>query len=256
MSANMAAFQALLAEMRAAFLDELPERCAGLEAQILQLERSPGDRDVFNALYRGVHSLKGSGGTHGVTILTTLCHQLENLLSEADARQDFGKHFATAALAYIDLLRQVPAEASQAGPDYSAIEAQLEGLRQSTLMSRKAGLIVESSASQAELYRQALAGLPVQLSAVGDGLTALERLLHEPFDFVIVGRELKQLNGIALMAALRTSETRNQRIPLLLLTSRRDAIPDHVAATAVIARDRQLTVNLADAVRSLLGSGA
>jgi chemotaxis protein histidine kinase CheA len=97
MTANMDAFQALLASMREAFLDELPERCGHFDALILSLETSPDDREAFNELYRGVHSLKGSGGTHGLSIITTICHQLENLLSETEARQAFGTVFATRA---------------------------------------------------------------------------------------------------------------------------------------------------------------
>ncbi|MDP3420779.1 MAG: Hpt domain-containing protein [Thiobacillus sp.] len=254
MSTNMKAFQALLAGMREAFLDELPERCNGFETLILELERSTGDRETFNELYRGVHSLKGSGGTHGLSILTTLCHQLENLLSEADARQDFGSRFTTHALAYVDLLRQVRHQAHRDTPDYSGIEADLEALRLSSLQSRKAGLIAESSATLAGFYQQALATLPLQLTVVDNGLTALERLLHEPFDFVIVGRELKELNGIAMMAALRASQTRNQKIPALLVTSRRDAIPDHAGFNAVIARDQNQAGNLVAAVRAALAA--
>lgn len=245
-------FQALLANMREAFLDELPERCDHFETLILTLEKSAGDRETFNALYRGVHSLKGSGGTHGLGILTTLCHQLENQLSEAEVRNDFGKSFATRALAYVDLLRRVRRQPDQDDADYSAIEADLESLRQSGLQSRKACLIAESSATMAGFYQQALASLPLQMSVVDNGLIALERLLHEPFDLVIVGRELKELNGIALMAALRASQTRNQKIPALLVTSRRDAIPDHAGFNAVIARDQNQAGNLLAAARAAL----
>jgi len=76
MTTNMEAFQALLEGMRADFLAELPERCDSFDESILALEKSPDDREAFNELYRGVHSLKGSGGTHGLSIITTLCHQL------------------------------------------------------------------------------------------------------------------------------------------------------------------------------------
>lgn len=254
MSTNMAAFQALLASMRGAFLDELPERCDSLETLILCLEKAPDDRETFNALYRAVHSLKGSGGTHGLSIITTLCHQLENLLTETEVRRDFGKASATRALAYVDLLRRAATQAQQGHPDYSTIEADLDALRLSALQSRKSGLIAESSAAMAGLYQQALATLPLQLTVVDNGLAALERLLHEPFDFVIVGRELKELNGIALMAALRASQTRNQKIPALLLSSRRDAIPEHAGFNAVITRDQKQVDNLAAAVRAVIAA--
>lgn len=252
MNTNMDAFQALLAGMRQEFLGELPERCDRCDDLILTLEVAPNDREAFNELYRSVHSLKGSGGTHGLNIITTLCHQLENLISETDARRGFGEAFATRALAYVDLLRQVERVARQTSPDYSVIESELEVLRQLTLQRRKAGLIAESSTMMAGLYQKALEALPLQLTVVDNGLTALGRLLHEPFDFVIVGGELKELNGMALMAALRAAQARNHNIPAILVSSRRDPIPNHAGFSTTLSRDQDLAHNLVAAVRAAL----
>ncbi|MDP1929532.1 MAG: Hpt domain-containing protein [Thiobacillus sp.] len=252
MNTKMDAFQALLAGMRQEFLGELPERCDRIDDLILTLEVSANDREAFNELYRSVHSLKGSGGTHGLSIITTLCHQLENLISETDIQRGFGPAFATRALAYVDLLRQVETVARQASPDYSAIEAELEVLRQLTLQRRKAGLIAESSTMMTRLYLKALEALPLQLTVVDNGLTALDRLLHEPFDFVIVGGELKELNGLALMAALRTSQASNQNIPAILVSSRRDPVPNHAGFSATLSRDQKLARNLVTAVQAAL----
>ncbi len=254
MTTNMEAFQILLKEMRESFLSELSERCDSCDALILALEKTPDDREAFNELYRRVHSLKGSGGTHGLAIITTLCHQLENLLSETDARQGFGPAFATRALAYVDLLRQVGQAARDDNPDYSAIEAELEILRQLTLQRRKAGLIAESSLVMAGLYQKALENLPLQLTVVDDGLAALARLLQEPFDFVIVGGELKELNGMAVMAALRAARGRNQNIPAILVSSKRDAIPEYARFSAALSRDQKLAENLLSAVRVMLSA--
>ncbi len=252
MSSGTTAFQALLDNMRREFVDGLPERCDSLEEWILALEAAPDSRETFNELYRGVHSLKGAGGTHGLSIVTTLCHQLENALTEAESQQNFGSIFASGALAYVDLLRQIVVQARCDRPDYSGIEDALETLHRSGLQSRKAGLIAEPSSAMAGFYQQALTVLPVQLTVVDNGLTALERLLHESFDFVIVGRELKELNGIALIAALRASQGRNHRIPALLLTSRGNSLPDQAHFNAVIARDQKQAENLVAAVRQVL----
>jgi CheY-like chemotaxis protein len=248
----METFHELLAKMRNEFLGELPDRCDKIDDLILILEKFPGDRDAFNELYRAVHSLKGSGGTHGLSMITTICHQLENHLTETDAKEVFNAAFASRALAYVDLLRKVETLAQQQNPNYSVIEHDLEALRQSGLHSRKSGLIVESSPMMSKFYQQVLIGLPLQLTVVDNGMTALERLLHEPFDFVIVGRETKELNGIALMAAVRATQVRNHNIPAILISSKLDAIPGHAGFKAAILRDQNLAGSLLAAVNMML----
>jgi len=250
----MVVFQALLEGMRADFLAELSERCDSFEACVLALEKDPADREAFNALYRGGHSLKGAGGTHGLPVVTGICHQLENLLSEADADQSWAAVFADRALALVDLVRDVEPVSRQPTPDYSAIEARLDVQRRLTLRRRKAVMIAESSKMMAALYQNVLQALPMQFSVEDDGLIALERLLSEPFDLLITGRELKTLNGIALMTALRVSQGDNREIPALLITSNRDVVPAHAQVSAVIHREHDLSARLFSEVRAVLGT--
>lgn len=249
MTMNREMFEVLLAEMRSEFLNELPDRCDDFEELILELQKASDNRESFETLYRGVHSLKGSGGTHGLPLITTICHQLENLLSEGDAVKVFDRAFVDAALALVDLLRHVEGAARQNPPDFSIIEARLEEQRALNLQHRLPVLLVESSRVMAGLCQKALEDLNLQLSLVDDGLTALERLLNEHFLLVIVARELKALNGIPLLAALRTSQGRNQEIPALLLTSRTEKIPDFITSTTIVSRDRNLSRTLHEAVK-------
>jgi chemotaxis protein histidine kinase CheA len=245
-------YQYLLLQMRNEYLQQLPERCDLLDSLILTLEKMPDDRDAFNELFRGVHSLKGSGGTLGVGVVTTICHQFETLLSETDARRDFGENFATRALAYVDLLRRIVALAQQENQNYAPIESELEKLRLATLQNRKTGLIAESSSTMAGFYQHALQGLPLQLVVESNGLAALGRLLHESFDFVITGREIDGLSGVALMSALRANHARNKDVAAILVTSRNEKIPESAEFNAVITRDQHLAANLLAAVQKLL----
>lgn len=254
MIANLEAFQGLLAKMRDEFLAELSERCNRLDDLIMMLENAPDNRAAFDELYRSVHSLKGSGGTHGLSVITTLCHQLENHLTETDAKQGFGTAFASRALAYVDLLRRVEIIGQQNNPNYSPIEVEIEALRQSGLQSRKIGLIAESSPLMVQFYQQALKDFPLQLFPVDNGLSALERLLHEHYDFVIVGREMKELNGVAMVVALRSSQVLNQNIPAILVSSKLGSVPAYANFAATISRDQNLADNLSAAVRGVLAA--
>jgi chemotaxis protein histidine kinase CheA len=251
MTVSMDAFEALLATMRSDFLAEVPERCDALDASLLALEKFPQDKEIFMELFRQVHSLKGSGGTHGLPIMTMICHHFEDLLSEHDEQQNFDPKFVTTALSYIALLRKVQVVARHAGPDYTDIEAELEVLRKAMLKAHKACLIVETSASMRTLYQSILAEENVKITAVDNGLSALEFLLHEPFDFVIIGRELRDMDGAAVAATLRTTRGKNRDLPVILVTSNLAELPDLARLTVVLPRNNSLIESLATNVKRL-----
>lgn len=253
MSINIENFQYLLREMRMGFLDDFQGRCDGMEASILTLEKADDPRELFNELFREVHSLKGSGGTHGLGMITSVCHQLEDFLTDSALRNDFGEAFAARALQYVDLLRRIEPLARTDKPDYSGIEADLEKLRQKVTLSRKTGLVAESSPMMSRIYQGALSELPVQLTVVSNGLVALERLVRQPFDFVIIGRELTDLNGVSLASALRMSGSRNAHIPIVLVTSGKGDVADCARINAVLLKDQNLPETLAAEVGKVLG---
>jgi chemotaxis protein histidine kinase CheA len=248
----MDAFRRMLFGMRERFLDELPERCDTFDNLVLALEREVDNRETFNELFRGIHSLKGAGGTHGIGILTTICHQFESLLTATLETRAFDSAFVDHAFAYIDLLRRGAALARNDEADYGEIVARLEALRQAVAPASRMGLIAESSLIMARLYQKALDGLPVQLAVVDNGLAGLERLVHERFDFIVLGRELKELNGIALTVALRAAQNANSDVPAILVTSNRDGIPAQAQFAAIVARDGELAGHLRAAVQVVL----
>jgi len=251
--ANLESFQLLLNKMRNEFLAEIPERCDTLDELTVQFEKSPDDESLFNELFRQVHSLKGSGGTHGLGIITTLCHQFENLLSYSKANKIFNQSQASIALSYIDLLRKIAVISTEmSNPDFTGIESEVYRLTNLHIQQKKSGLIIEGSQMMSSLYLQALDNLSIQLSVNSNGLEALARLIREPFDFVIIGRELKELNGIAMLAALRHSQSRNQNIPAILVSSNPKEDLQQLSISAIVSKDQALAKNLLTAVNNII----
>ncbi len=238
MPKNIEQMELMLQKLQQTFLNELPERCDRIESGILALGKAPLNQEKFNELYRNVHSLKGSGGTYGLGIITTICHQLENFITESAGR--FDDAFVSHALAYSDLVHKVAAIAQQQKPDYAPLEVELESIQARRLQTRRAVLVADPSLLMMKLYQKALVKLPLQLAFVGDGLMALERLMRERFDFMIIARELKNLNGLAVTAALRLSGSRNQNIPIIMVTSGDVAVPCECRIEYLIRRDQQL----------------
>jgi two-component system chemotaxis sensor kinase CheA len=62
------------------FIPEARDLIESSSTGLLKLERTPGDHDVVNEVFRAVHTLKGSSGLFPVPALTRLVHVAEDLL--------------------------------------------------------------------------------------------------------------------------------------------------------------------------------
>jgi CheY-like chemotaxis protein len=227
---NTSNIQSLLASMRANFIDELPERLNNIENHILTLEKNTST-EIFNELYRAIHSLKGTGGSFGINIITRISHQMENILSESKSNSENNAAKTALLLSLLDLLRQAQTEATAHEPNYEPIDDALLRLQQQLIGAQKNILLLEPSTSLRMLYQQVLLALPAKIHTLDDGLHALEHLAHERFDLLITARELKRLNGIALLAALRAADNHNSHIPALLISSAALTINDTLTTT-------------------------
>ncbi|MBL4775829.1 MAG: chemotaxis protein CheA, partial [Mariprofundus sp.] len=69
-------------ELLAEFLTESNENMASIEEQLMALEARPQDEDLINAIFRVIHTVKGSCGFLGLSGLEKLAHAGENLLSK------------------------------------------------------------------------------------------------------------------------------------------------------------------------------
>ena len=61
------------------FLIEAGEILELLSEQLVDLEQSPEDPDLLNAIFRGFHTVKGGAGFLNLTPLVEICHGAENL---------------------------------------------------------------------------------------------------------------------------------------------------------------------------------
>lgn len=234
-------FASLLAGMRDDFIREVPERCDLIEEAVLAMGRDASE--AFDELFRYVHSLKGAGGTFGVSLITRICHQFESFVSAARGR--FDPLAVSHALSYVDLLRRVADTSERDGGFTMVIEQDLEQLRISSMPICASVLLVEPSIATRKFCQGVLEPLSVRLVAQDRGLAALEHLLHQPFDLLVAARELPDLNALALVAALRESGGRNKDIPVILVSSNSAPAPAYLNIRATIKRDAEFVSNLA-----------
>ena len=133
------------------------------------------------------------------------------------------------------------------------IEKSLEKIRSNTLKEKLSGLVVLDTNLMTMICVDSLKDLPVQVSVAEDGLNALERLLNEKFDFLIIGKEIKVLNGTAVTYAVRTSGALNQNIPVIMVTTNNNSrFQNGIAPDIVIKKDQGLGSNLSRAIEKVI----
>jgi len=204
--------RALLAQLRDQFLDGLDERLQRLEHGLLRLADATDWEETFNAVYRETHSIKGLGGTHGLHLLSTVAHALENLL-ETLAPPVPSPHLDR-LLAYLDLMRTCARQARE-GSDEAPIRAALEALQE----DRPQALLLEPSQALAGMTTRILTDHGFQVSRHEDGLEALKALVFRPYRLLVCAGHARTLGGLAVIAALRAQDGPNRRIQALLLTA-------------------------------------
>lgn len=107
----------LAEDMVGAFLDECGERVDGLGQKLLELEQRGHDAELVSALFRDLHTLKGSSAFAGLRRMNLVAHAAEDLVAELRA----GKRAPTrsvidALLAALDALRAILERAQRRAP--------------------------------------------------------------------------------------------------------------------------------------------
>lgn len=253
MNANEGLVEGLLEELRESYLTQLPGRLDEIEQYILKLERGEDYIESYQALYRCAHSLKGSGGSYGFQFMSTASHQLEDYLLLMDKQHARGVSInSDILLGYVDVLRQAYEKYEQKSLDMSEVEASLLRLRELISQNNITVLVVEGSPLHATLIKEVLDGASAQFSIVKDGVSALHRLMTEGFDLVITSQEVGELNGSALIAALRLSRSVNRSKKVMLLTSNTlEELPEKFQPDWVIKKDASMQKNIEKSLSEL-----
>ena len=255
MSSKTIQIEKLLIDLRNNYLADLPARFEEIDNLILGFDKSSDRTEDYENLYRNVHSIKGSSGTHNLHIFSTICHEFEDSLSEHE------KNITTISstdiqswLKYVDLLKEAHAINANLDNDYSTIELELETLRTASNDNiAYRCLLVSPTKLQKQICESILTDNNTALSVASNGYEALGRLLTTQYDFLIANHEISMLNGLALVAAARLSGNRNKDIQAVLMTSNetlslnRQTDPDYI-----LIKNNQLAENLSTVVDEMI----
>jgi two-component system chemotaxis sensor kinase CheA len=71
-----------LSQFKEVFVSETKEHLSAMNANLLELEKKPGDTDLLNEIFRVAHTLKGMAATMGFDKITELSHNMEDVLDK------------------------------------------------------------------------------------------------------------------------------------------------------------------------------
>ena len=107
----------LAEDMVGAFLDECHERIDGLAEKLLLLEERGDDAELISALFRDLHTLKGSSAFAGLARMNRVAHAAEDLVAELrTGHRSVDRAVVDALLAALDVLRAILERAQRRAP--------------------------------------------------------------------------------------------------------------------------------------------
>jgi two-component system, chemotaxis family, sensor kinase CheA len=102
----------LAEDMVGAFLDECVERTEGLAERLMELEQRGTDKELVSAVFRDLHTLKGSSAFAGLTKLNRVAHRAEDLIGELrEGKRPADRPLIDVLLEALDAMRAITEKA-------------------------------------------------------------------------------------------------------------------------------------------------
>jgi two-component system chemotaxis sensor kinase CheA len=138
------AFEELKAQAFKIYQVEVQDTMESAEQLLLQLEESPTDTGLINAVFRDLHTIKGSSAMNGIDQVASFIHKLEDAYDQArNGELRVNAELIDVALKSLDYVRQlIDAQADVSKTDQAAAAA---------IQSRIDSLMVASVAVTAEV---------------------------------------------------------------------------------------------------------
>jgi two-component system, chemotaxis family, sensor kinase CheA len=95
-------------ELLGEFITECKDLLEGAEAALLSLEIDPDNMDSVNTVFRAFHTIKGTSGFLGLSLISEFAHRAESLLNRVRDREiRFGGLYADLALGSADVMKEL-----------------------------------------------------------------------------------------------------------------------------------------------------
>lgn len=203
----------LAEDMIGAFLDECVERTEGLAEKLLELEQRGTDSELVGAIFRDLHTLKGSSAFAGLTKLNRVAHRAEDLIGELrDGKRPADRPLVDVLLAALDAMRAIT-EKARAG---SAIDLDVGPLLERLANPNRVPSTpsVEESAPQTKIHAEPAAAPAPPRTADGGTLRIefekVDRLLNLVGEIVLARSTLSGAAEVQGMVVREVAQLRKK----------------------------------------------
>lgn len=201
------------------FLIESSENLARLDNEIVDLERRPKDAELLGSIFRTVHTIKGTCGFLGFSILEAITHEGETILSQLRAgERDVSGELISLVLEIIDATRAILNEIEHTGSEGTNPYPDL--IRRLKLMAGSLGSSIpappDSPGGQGEIFATPAAPsaydsephLAVADSAIRVDVTLLDKLMNLVGELVLARNQILQYNTLNEDSSLNATSQR------------------------------------------------
>ena len=133
---------------RALFFEEAYEQCDNLEHALLDRDTYPAHPDTYNLMFRTAHTIKGSAGMLGLTMLVRFAHAMENMLERLRSGEIYGLDIPGEGLVIKRVVRDLEKQRlaiARTNADADAEEAKIsEDLERSREIADRLGVSVRT----------------------------------------------------------------------------------------------------------------
>ena len=105
-------------ELLSEFLTETSESLAALDTQLVKLEQNPEDKTLLSSIFRIMHTIKGTCGFLGLSLLESVAHSSENVLGKIrDGEMNVSKPLISMILESLDIIKKLVKELEATGKE-------------------------------------------------------------------------------------------------------------------------------------------
>ncbi len=201
------------------FFEEASERIDELSTKLIEIEHRPGDEELLRAIFRDLHTVKGSSAMVALTPMNRLAHAAEDLVGQLrDGARTVDEPVVNALLGALDGLREVLDQARARQPIVFAFDAIVERLKNPAASVASVAAVPEPAREQDEQRARPTRTLRQTIRVDFDKLDRLLNLVGE----LVLGRDGLH-SAIQALSSVSSELSSDRQLTRRLMGARRVA---------------------------------